>query len=249
MELRVALLPQLAGDVSEAICIVIDVLRATTVIATLFEQGCPRVYVAAAHETARAFARSRGFALCGETEGYKVPDFDYGNSPVEFATLDFTGRPAVLSTTNGTKATATVAGSRRVYLGGAINRMAVARAAWSEARETGSDLMVVCSGTRDRYTLEDATVAGLYVEALAAQAGPWEVPTQDDAAISSRRLWENEPNLLRGWMEGVHARTLADRGFGEDLGFCARIDALPHIPTLIAETEAETVANPVILIA
>src|SRR5450755_1507968 len=106
MEIRVALLPELAGDVSAAVCVVVDVLRATTVIATLFERNCPRVFVAADHDTARTFARAQGYTLCGETGGYRVPDFDYGNSPVEFAALDCTDRPVVLSTTNGTKATA-----------------------------------------------------------------------------------------------------------------------------------------------
>src|SRR4051794_39690726 len=124
MQIRTAFLPQLAGDVSEAVCIVIDVLRATTVIATLFDQHCPRVYVAASHDSARTFARRQGFALCGESQGYRVPDFDYGNSPVEFSALDFTDRPAVLSTTNGTKATAAVATARQVFLGATINRKA-----------------------------------------------------------------------------------------------------------------------------
>ena len=248
MQIRTALLPQLAGDVSQAVCVVIDVLRATTVIATLFEQQCPRVYVAASHDAARTFARAQGYALCGETEGYKVPDFDYGNSPVEFAQGDFTGRPAVLSTTNGTKATAMVADARQVFLGAAINRMAVARAAWHTAQETGSDIVLVCSGTNDQFTLEDATVAGLYVEALAGMAGAWESPTQSDSAIATRRLWETEPNLLRGWMEGVHAQTLANRGFGDDVGYCARIDTLPHIPTLVPEAKVASVTCPVVLV-
>lgn len=248
MQIRAALVPELAGDVREAVCIVVDVLRATTVIATLFERNCPRVYVAAAHETARTFARQQGYTLCGETEGYRVPDFDYGNSPVEFAALDFTARPVVLSTTNGTKATAQVAGARRVFLGAAINRLAVSRAAWRAAQETGSDLVVVCSGTRDQFTLEDATVAGLYVEALAAQAGAWEAPDLADSAIAARRLWQTEPNLLRGWMEGIHARTLAERGFGDDVGYCAAIDTLSHVPTLVEEADAPTVAAPVILV-
>jgi 2-phosphosulfolactate phosphatase len=248
MEIRVALLPELAGDVSEAVCVVIDVLRATTVIATLFARGCPRVYVAAAHETARSFAREQDYVLCGETGGYKVPDFDYGNSPVEFATLDFAGRPVVLSTTNGTKATAVVAGARRVLLGAAINRRAVAQAAWQTARETQSDLVVVCSGTGNQFTLEDATVAGLYVEALIAQAGAWEMPEQADSAIAARRLWQTEPNLLRGWMEGRHAQKLADLGFGEDLGYSATLDTLSNVPTLVTEAEAGSVDAPVLFI-
>jgi 2-phosphosulfolactate phosphatase len=248
MQIRVALMPQLAGDVTEAICVVIDVLRATTCVATLFERACPRVYVAAGHDKARAFARQHGYTLCGETEGYKVPDFDYGNSPVEFAALDFAGRPVVLSTTNGTKATAVVADAKRVFLGAAINRMAVAQAAWQEAIERAADIVVVCSGTNDQFTLEDATVAGLYVEALAAQAGPWTVPDLADSAIAARRLWQAEPNLLRGWMEGVHARTLADRGFGEDVGYCAAIDMLNHVPTLVNKDQIDSVAAPVILV-
>ncbi len=248
MQIRAALLPELAGDVSEAVCVVIDVLRATTVVATLFARNCPRVYVAASHESARAFARANGYTLCGESGGYKVPDFDYGNSPVEFAALDFAGRPVVLSTTNGTKATVAVAGARRVLLGAAINRGAVAQAAWEAARETDSDIVLVCSGTDDQFTLEDATVAGLYVEALAAQAGAWEMPAQADSAIAARRLWQGEPNLLRGWMEGRHAQVLADRGFGDDVGYCAAIDTLTNVPTLVTEAEAGSVTSPVLLV-
>ena len=248
MQIRAALMPQLAGDVSGAVCVVIDVLRATTCIATLFEQHCPRVYVAASHDAARTFARARGYALAGETEGYRVPDFDYGNSPVLFAQEDFTDRPVVLSTTNGTKATAIVSGARRVHLGAAINRQAVAQAAWEAAQELDADVVVVCSGTNDQFTLEDATVAGMYVETISGQAGAWTMPTQADSAIAARRLWETEPNLLRGWMSGVHARTLADRGFGEDVGYCASIDTLPHVPTLVDEADIDTVACPVVLV-
>ena len=248
MEIRVALMPELAGNVADAVCVVIDALRATTVIPTLFDRNCPRVYVAASHETARTFARAKGYTLCGETEGYRVPDFDYGNSPVEFAALDFTDKPVVLSTTNGTKATARVADAQTVFLGAAINRMATAKAAWNAALESGSDIVLVCSGTRDQFTLEDATVAGLYVEAIAAQAGQWEAPRQADSAIAARRLWQSEPNLLRGLMEGYHAQTLAERGFGADVGYCVKIDELDIVPTLVREADAETVFAPVILI-
>jgi 2-phosphosulfolactate phosphatase len=248
MQLHVAFLPEETGDVSDSVCIVIDALRATTVIATLFARGCPRVYVAPDHDLARQFARERGYALCGETNGLRVEDFDYGNSPTEFAALDFTGRPIVLSTTNGTKATAAVAGARRVYLGAAINRRAVARAAWQRARESESNLCIVCAGTNGGFTLEDATVAGMYVEGLCAQAGAWEMPQLTDAAIAARRLWEAEPSLLRGWIEGNHARHLAESGFGDDLGYSAQADRLDCVPTLTNEDGAEAVSAPVHLV-
>ena len=248
MQIRVALLPQLAGDTSNAVCIVIDVLRATSVIATLFDRGCPIVFTAPSHDLARSFAGKRGYCLCGETAGEKEPDFDYGNSPIEFSKLDFTNRPVVISTTNGTRAVAAVASAPVVLLGAAINRMAVARAAWMAATQTDAntrDIVIVCSGTDRQFTLEDATVAGIYVEAIHGMAGPWTLPDISDSAIACRRLWQTEPNIVRGWMEGVHARNLGDRGYGEDIGYCAALDVMDHVPTLVSsESDSDLVGIP-----
>jgi 2-phosphosulfolactate phosphatase len=249
MKLSAALLPELAGDISNSVCIVIDVLRATTVVATLFKQGCPRVYAAASHASARRFARPNGCVLAGETGGLKEPDFDFGNSPTEFATLDFTNRPVVISTTNGTRAIAAASSAPRVLLGAAVNRMAVSQAAWDYAVSHDKDIVIVCSGTDRQFTLEDATVAGLFVEAIVGFAGLWEMPHLADSAIACRRLWQYEPNLLRGLMEGSHARTLGDRGFGDDVGYCVSIDTLDNVPTLVTEPDTLSVAAPVLLIA
>ena len=49
-------------------------------------------------------------------------------------------------------------------------------------------------------------------------------------------------------MEGIHAQTLAERGFGADVGFCCKIDELAIAPTLVAESDADSVFAPVILI-
>jgi 2-phosphosulfolactate phosphatase len=247
MEIRVAFLPQLAGDVSRAICIVIDALRATTVVATLFDRGCSRVYAAGSHDSARAFARPHGYLLCGESGGLKVPDFDFGNSPVEFSAMDLSGKTVVLSTTNGTKAIAAVSGAAGVLLGSPVNCAAVAGAAWNRAVEQDLDVVLVCSGTDTEFTLEDATTAGLLVEAIGSHAGAWETPAISDSAIAARRLWQTEPNLLRGWMEGKHANILASKGFGEDIGFCATLDRYGCVPTLVGESAASDSPWPVLL--
>lgn len=248
MQIRTAFLPQLAGDVSGTVCIVIDVLRATSVIATLFERDCPRVYVAGTHEAAQTFAHANGYVLCGESGGVKVAGFDYGNSPTEFDAEDFTDRPVVLSTTNGTKAALAVADAKAVFFGAALNRQAVARAVYEAAEALECDIVIVCSGTNGQFTLEDATVAGMYVEALNALGAVWKMPQLSDDSIAARRLWEKEPNLLRGWMEGNHAQTLADLGFGADLGFCAATDTLVNVPTLTTEIGTAEIAAPVLLV-
>ncbi len=232
MDLTVAFLPHDAGDVSSSVCIVIDVLRATTVLATMFDRGARHVYVSADYDQAARIGRERDMLICGEIDGFKAPGFDFGNSPAEFSRMDLTGREMVLSTSNGTKAAVAVSGARAVYLGASVNLSAVASAAFQSAKELEADLVVVCSGTGGRFTLEDATVAGLYVEALVANAGAWDMPSLADSAMAARRLWQSEPNLLRGWMEGRHARHLGDIGFGEDLGFCCAIDTSRSVPML-----------------
>jgi 2-phosphosulfolactate phosphatase len=236
MQIRSALLPELATNTASSVCSVIDALRATTVAAALFQSGCPALYAAPSHDLARRFARSCGYLLCGESGGKKVPDFDYGNSPVEFSALNLTGKPVVLSTTNGTRAIAAVNAAPYVLLGAAVNRMATARLAWELAADRGYDIEIVCSGTDGHFTLEDATVAGLFVEAIGGFAGPWTIPDIADSAVACRRLWQKEPNMLRGWMEGAHAHTLANLGFGEDVAFCSKIDTISHVPVLTTET-------------
>jgi len=89
----------------DEIYIVIDVIRATTTIAVMFDQGATRVFVAGSVEEAREAAlKMPGSLLCGERDVKPLPGFDYGNSPVQFSQLDLSGRELILTTTNGTRA-------------------------------------------------------------------------------------------------------------------------------------------------
>src|ERR1700736_1890786 len=87
------------------IYIVVDVIRATTTMAVMFDQGAARVLAAATVEQAREAAlKVPGRLLCGERNVKPLPGFDYGNSPVQFSQLDLSGRELILTTTNGTRA-------------------------------------------------------------------------------------------------------------------------------------------------
>src|SRR5258708_21286662 len=87
------------------IFIVLDVIRATTALAVMFDQGAARVLVAGTVEQAREAAQKiPGSLLCGERNVQPLPGFDYGNSPVQFSQVDLSGRELILTTTNGTRA-------------------------------------------------------------------------------------------------------------------------------------------------
>ena len=96
-----------AATVTEAddIYIVIDVIRATTTMAVMFDQGAARVFAAETIEQAREAAQKfPERLLCGERNVQRVPGFDYGNSPVQFSQLNLSGREIIHTTTNGTRA-------------------------------------------------------------------------------------------------------------------------------------------------
>ena len=87
------------------IYIVVDVIRATTSMAVMFDQGAARVLVAGGVEQAREAAQKiPGRLLCGERNVQRIPGFDYGNSPVQYSQLDLSGRELIMTTTNGTRA-------------------------------------------------------------------------------------------------------------------------------------------------
>src|SRR3970282_1620222 len=75
------------------VCVVIDVLRASTSLVTLVERGAGSIYIAPSVERARAAARGLpGAVTAGEAGGLAPEGFDFGNSPVEFSTADVRGR-------------------------------------------------------------------------------------------------------------------------------------------------------------
>lgn len=119
--------------------IVVDVIRATTTLSVLFEQGCRRVLLAPSIEGARVAQRALGGdlplalgwrgQLAGESGGVAPSGFDFGNSPAEFARQDMQGRELIFATTNGTRALRACAGGRAIFAGSFRNARAVAQAA------------------------------------------------------------------------------------------------------------------------
>jgi len=145
------------------IYIVVDVIRATTSMAVMFDQGAARVLAASSIEQAREGARlAPGRLLCGERNVQRIPGFDYGNSPTEFSRLDLLGRTAVIATSNGTRALHAVAQAPAVFVGCLLNRVAVCDAAIVAARRHDAGIAIVCAGNNygATFSIDDAVTAG-----------------------------------------------------------------------------------------
>ena len=112
MRILTSLLPQLMVDESESvdIAVVVDVLRATSVMTTALESGANQIYTCCeiseaknlSDRLARANRSARKPLLCGERKCRAI-GFDFGNSPAEYVPETVLDQILVMTTTNGTK--------------------------------------------------------------------------------------------------------------------------------------------------
>src|SRR5919108_2721072 len=133
------------ADTTGRVVVVIDVLRASTTIATALANGARAVIPLESSDEvitrAKAFARSE-VKLAGERQMRPIPGFDLGNSPREFTTEAVEGKTVLLSTTNGTAAIAAVQSPRDVVIASYVNLSAVLTMLRAALRG-GTDIAIV----------------------------------------------------------------------------------------------------------
>lgn len=235
MRVDVALIPPERAP-RDATCLVVDVLRATSVMAVLFGRGLRAAWLAGSIAEGRALRAALGecpggLMLCGEEHALPPPGFDYGNSPLEFERVALPAE-AVLATTNGTPALLACAAAPLVLPAAPLNAAAAVRA----AHEAGRDVLIVCSGLVRpdgvRAPGEDDTLsAGLLVDRLVdAGAAP------GAEAIAARAAYDAvRSNLGAALRRTTHGARITALGFGDDVDRCATTDVYDAITTLRIE--------------
>lgn len=243
LQVDVAFLPIALLDPEHCVSVVVDVIRASTSMVTLFEQGCPAIHIASTLDAGRAFASAHRLLLCGEEGGARPTGFDFGNSPTEFAGQRFDGQEAVICTTNGTVALRAVAGGPSVYVGCLANAAAVMAAALPSARSVGA-LTVVCAGSSGHVALDDVWTAGRLAAIAAGLLGDEAALT--DAARIALALTEAMPAAGEALRASRSARALDRLGLQADVAFAAQEDRYRAVPQLV--TRREEAAYPLLLV-
>lgn len=232
MRIDVALLPSLIRD-TDSVFVIVDILRASSSIVALLQRGLPAIVPAANVEQARDLRqRLPNHLLCGEVNGLPPPDFDYGNSPVEFAALDTVQRPAILATSNGTRILNQVSEAPAVLVGALLNREAVARSVLALAREHNRDATVVCAASPGgrSIALEDTLGAGAIAEA-ALRLDDSLQPT-DAARFARDAFLARREDLDRALADARHGAELIEAGYEADVAYCAQLDVSSIVPLL-----------------
>lgn len=216
-------------DLSQTVCVVFDVLRATSTMVTALANGAREIIPVCEIAEAVALRQARpDLLLAGERDGVRIlrdltggVDFDLGNSPREFTREHVGGRSIAMTTTNGTRALQACRGARRVLVGSFPNLGAVAD--WL-ARERVLDLLVVCSGTHEEASYEDVLGAGALCDAVWAQfAGS---PVADSAQVAREIFRQGRGDLLAAVQRARNARRLlALPELREDVALCLQRDS------------------------
>jgi 2-phosphosulfolactate phosphatase len=221
------------------IYLVIDVIRATTSLAVMFDQDAARVLVASTIDEAREAARILpGRLLCGERNVQPVPGFDYGNSPVQFSQLDLTGRELIMTTTNGTRAFYACPEDSTRLAGSFYNAEAAALKALALAKDQNGNISLVCAGELDYFALDDAVCAGylaLELQRLQGQVLPLDL---DESALAAIALYEAfKPPKVIDYCNSAQAVILG--GLPDDPPFCMRTSVSQSVPVVVGR-ENET---------
>jgi 2-phosphosulfolactate phosphatase len=203
-----------------AVVLVIDVLRATTVLSEALANGAAGVIEAATVDEAFALgARHPGSLLCGERDNRVVPGFDLGNSPYEYTRERVSGRTLVFASTNGSQALRLAAGRRRV-LASFRNLTAAAE----RVRDT-RDVVIVCSGKLGRFSLEDVACGAMVAARLETRGASPADPASAFARTLAPRDADDVRRVVEGSSHGRYLRTLG-AAYARDVAFCSELDTL-----------------------
>ena len=209
---------------------IVDVLRASTTVATALGNGAKTVIPLLGADDvitrSKEFSRS-GVKLAGEQKMLPIAGFDLGNSPQAFTPEAVEGKTILITTTNGTRALLGVQGARDIVIASYVNFTAVL-AMMKVAASSNTDIAIVCAGEEGLFTLEDAACAGRYVRAIPKRADSVVVNDAASASVLIERKYGD--NIAKVFKESSHGQALESAGFGDDLAAAAEVDAYPVVP-------------------
>jgi len=226
-KLQVCLTPSLLPlyNVEDFIVVIIDIFRATTSICYGIENGATAIIPVSQVEECSAYKEKEpSYLLAAERDGEIVPGFDFGNSPFSYSKDKVAGKTIVLTTTNGTHALHLSRKAKKIVLGSFLNLTALCN--WLKQQE--ENILLVCSGWKGNFNLEDTLFAGAVVAQL--QSATF---VADDPAIASFDLYQLAKNDLDGYLKKTsHSEHLKKLGIEADIAFCLNVDTTTAIPVL-----------------
>ncbi len=208
-------------NVSNSIVVIIDVLRATSTIATVLHNGAKCIIpVDSVAECIRIGKQIEGITA-GERDGQVAEGLSYGNSPFEYPPEFVKGKTLVLTTTNGTKLLhmALDKGAKKIITGSFGNLTAVCNYLIEQKR----DVILGCAAWKDRVNIEDTLFAGAVINRIKDH---FEINC-DGSQIAETMYLDAKDDLFEFLKnkDASHYHRLTNFGLEKDIRYCLTEDA------------------------
>ena len=253
-------LPALAKrDLRDTVCVVFDVLRATSTFVTALHNGAKGVIPVSEITEALAIRQKRPDVLLGgERDGVKIRaggvDFDLGNSPREYTPDKVRGKTIVSTTTNGTRALRACVGAKTILAASFLNLTATAEFI---KKLQPAQIVLICAGTYEDMADEDVLAAGALCELLGepdlecGDTSPLsKAPTRrrspkmtDSAKVAWRTYAEAKADLAGAVCNSTNGRRLLSiPELRDDVAFCLQHDIYPLIAMMESDGANSTLS-------
>ncbi|MDO4695337.1 2-phosphosulfolactate phosphatase [Porphyromonas sp.] len=204
-----------------SLCIVIDILRASSTIITALANGAEAIYPLSDISEAETKAEE-GLLVGAERNVLKCNFSAFGNDPAEYASEKVMGKSIYFTTTNGTYTIRRcLKFGHSVVIGGFININAIVRSC------SGKDVLCVCAGWKGKFCVEDAFYAGAIVERLKHSH-----KIGSDAGRLMKEIWDRHKNEKFTFIQDSdHYERMTRAGKEDAVPYCLTEDITNTVPT------------------
>lgn len=218
-------------DVSDCVVVVIDVLRATSTIATALYNGATCVIPVDSVDRCIELGELHNGITAGERDGKIAEGLKYGNSSFEYPREFIGGKILVLTTTNGTRLLhmAVANGAADIITGSFPNLGAVCQ----HLVEKKQNVVLGCAAWKDKVNIEDTLFAGAVINRVKDH-----FKINCDASHLALNLYQQaEPDLF-GFMkknDASHYHRLMGFDLEKDIKYCLTNNVANVLPQYIDE--------------
>ena len=207
-------------EVDKSIVVIIDVLRATSTIATALYNGAKAIIPVDSVAECIRIGKQIDSITAGERDGQVAEGLAYGNSPFEYPREFVSGKTLVLTTTNGTRLLhmALDRNAKAIITGSFPNLSAVCDFLLAQNK----NVILGCAAWKNRVNIEDTLFAGAVINRI----GKHFSINCDSSQIALSLFKEASPDLFTFMKtkNASHYLRLAGYGLEKDIQYCLTED-------------------------
>lgn len=213
------------NKIKDKTVVVIDILRATSVIVTALKNGCKDVIPVLTVEEAKNIANKNrdNYILGGERNALKIDGFDCSNSPLEYTKDRVLGKTIVLTTTNGTKAINKSIGAKNILISALIN----AKSTSQRVVDINNDLVIINSGTYGEFSIDDFICSGYLIDCISNIKRDIVL---SDIAKTAQFIYSKNKDIVGFMREASHYNRIKKLNLEKDLKYCMQKDITTIVP-------------------